>query len=178
MRTERLAMETRPQPEEHEAHLGLGWSASLEARRGGALLRVSHPEQRGLLLEIAITVDGPVVRAFGAALELSSLGEIKARCERFTIEASQRIALKAPEITQQASEYLRAEGRTVEVDATAGDVLIHANDDVQVLGEQVLLNCDREPERPAWIPRPEPETTLPRQDVLGDPSLVERHDED
>jgi hypothetical protein len=109
-------METRPQPEEHEAHLGLGWSASLEARRGGALLRVSHPEQRGLLLEIAITVDGPVVRARCRLVVLA--GEI-----RRDVSASQlgepADRFKARD-TQQASGTSAPRG-AVEVDATAGD---------------------------------------------------------
>jgi len=150
--------------------LGLGWSAVLEPKSRGAILRLVHPGQESVAVEITITAKGPVIRACAAALEIESATDISARCERFTVDARESVTLRAPEITQQASGILRAEGRSVELDAKAGDVRIHANDDVQVLGEQVLLNCERDAVLPSWLPKP-PEVTLPRKDITGDVDL-------
>jgi hypothetical protein len=153
--------------------LGLGWSAVLEPKNRGAIIRLMHPEQESVAVEITITAQGPVIRASAAALEIESATDISARCKRFIVEASDSVTLLAPEITHRASGILRAEGRSVEVDAKAGDVRIHANDDVQVMGEQVLLNCERDTPVPNWLSKPPlVEVTLPRKDVAGDAGLV------
>jgi hypothetical protein len=155
--------------------LGLGWSAVLEPKSRGAMLRLVHPEQKSIAVEITITAQGPVIRASAAALEIESATDISARCERFAVDARDSIMVRAPEITHQASGTLRAEGRAVEVDAKDGDVRIHANDDVQLMGERVLLNCDRDATLPNWLPQPSPiESTLPREDVAGDAGLLDQ----
>lgn len=155
--------------------LGFGWTARLEAQGRGAVLRIEHPDQAPVDIVITITAQGPVIRASATALELETATDISAHCRRFTVDAQDSVTLRAPEINQQASGLLRAEGQAVEVTAKAGDVRIHANDDVQVLGEQVLLNCDREPALPDWLPKPpSPEVTLPRQDVAGDVDLFDQ----
>jgi hypothetical protein len=150
--------------------LGFGWSAVLEPKSRGAILRLVHPQQESVAVEIAITAQGPVIRASAAALEIESATDISARCARFTVEARESVTLRAPEITYQASGVLRAEGSSIALDAKAGDVRIRANDDVQVLGEQVLLNCERDAVMPNWLPKP-PEATLPREDITGDIDL-------
>jgi hypothetical protein len=141
--------------------MGLGWSAALEQRPRGAALRIQHPEQGVMTVEITITARGPVIRTTAAALEIEAADEIVARCERFTVEARETVSLR---------------GRSVEVEATGGDVRLRANDDVQVLGEQVLLNCEREEPLPSWLPQapvPQIEVTVPRQDAGGDQGLFE-----
>jgi len=154
--------------------LGLGWTAALEPRARGAVLRVAHPEQGQVAIEITITARGPVIRATAAALELESATDIHARCDRFTVEARESVTLRAPAITQQAAGTLRAEGRAIELEARAGDVRIHANDDVQVMGEQVLLNCERETPPPGWLPQlPAGDVTVERADVSGDVTLFD-----
>jgi hypothetical protein len=154
--------------------LGLGWRATLEPGARGATVRLSHPEQEPVEIEITISARGPVIRASAAALEIDSSGAVDLRCERLNVDAGQGITLRAPEILQQATGKLRAEGSVVEVDAIAGDVRIHANDDVKVVGEQVLLNCDRDESPPSWLPRtPLAETTLPREDLTGDAAVFD-----
>jgi hypothetical protein len=143
----------------------------LEPKGRGAILRLVHPGQQSVAVEITITAQGPMIRASAAALEIESATDITARCQRFTVDARDSVTLRAPEITCQASESLRAEGRSIELDAKAGDVRIHANDDVQVLGEQVLLNCERDAVLPSWLPEP-PVAMLPREDTTGDSSLL------
>ena len=174
----RLKDEAIVVPHTESAALGLGWSARLEPQPRGATLRLVHPEQGSFAVEIAITARGPVIRATSvSALELEAATEIHATCDRFTVDAREAVTLRAGQITNEASGTFRAEGRAVEVDATAGDVRIHANDDVQVLGEQVLLNCERDPPMPTWLSGltadGAPPSGLPRQDAAGDASLFD-----
>jgi hypothetical protein len=108
-------------------------------------------------VQITMGADGPIIKTTAAALEIEATDEIVARCDHFTVEARQQLTLRAP---------------VVELDATLGDVRIHANDDVRIKGEQILLNCDNEEALPSWLPGPpSPPVTLPRQDTLGDPAL-------
>lgn len=167
----------RVKPERSEAvepvSLGLGWSASLEARARGAVLRVQHPEQQPLTIEITITANGPVIRATAVALELESATNIVARCERFSVEARDTASITAGAIVQRASGPLRMEASEVAVEAKTGGVVVNANDDVQLLGEQILLNCDRDVSLPSWIPGPPAdEVTLAPEDVAGDSTLL------
>jgi hypothetical protein len=154
--------------------LGLGWSVVLERRSRGAVLRVQHPEQAPVAIEIAITASGPVIRAAAAALELESATDIVARCERFAVEARESASIRAQTIEQQATGELSLSGSSVGVDARLGGVVVHANDDVQLLGEQVLLNCDRDPPVPSWIPQAAAApASLPREDSAGDRELLD-----
>ncbi|HZL18192.1 MAG TPA: hypothetical protein VFG23_10640 [Polyangia bacterium] len=157
-----------------EVAMGHGWSAELEQRTRGAVLRIHHPDRGAMSVEITLTANGPSIRTTAATLEIDATADIFARCEKFTVEARQRISLRAPEIVQQASDSIRAEARAVEIVATAGDIRLRANDDVQVLGDQVLLNCEREPPLPNWLPRsPDIEITVPREDTGGDLDVLE-----
>jgi hypothetical protein len=158
-----------------ELAVGLGWSLALDRRARGLALQFRHPQQAPFDVEIAITSSGPVVRASAVALEIDSADEIVARCDRFSIQARSSVEIAAPEITCRASGTVRAEGREVDVVANAGDVRLRANDDVQLLGEQILLNCERQPPPPTWIPRmsPSPEVVLRRQDTSGELELLD-----
>jgi hypothetical protein len=134
----------------------------------GALLRVSGPNG-GTSIEISITLtaSGPVLRARAAALEIEADTDLVARCRRFRVEARESLELIA-------GGTLLAEGRRVTVEATHGSARVHANDDVQLLGENVLLNCERSPPMPPWVglapamPRP----ALPVEDVSGDAKIA------
>lgn len=149
--------------------LGDGWSAALTRQPGGVLLRVGRgASDQTLEITISLTADGPVVRARAAALEIETEHDLVARCDRFRVEARHSVELIS-------GDTLRAQGRRVEVEATHGTARIEANDDVQLLGENVLLNCDRPPPPvPAWArPGPAaPEPTLPAQPASGDPALL------
>jgi hypothetical protein len=161
-----------PATNEISRPLGWGWCAAFEASENRAILRLAHPDRAPVEVTITITAEGPVIHASAVALEIESATDISARCERFSVDARESVSLRAPRITQDASEMLHATGGAVAIDATAGDVRVHANDDVQLLGEQVLLNCDRDEEPPAWIPRPPtPVPMLPRANTAGDAGL-------
>jgi hypothetical protein len=144
--------------------IGQGWNAAFVAQEGGAVLRVHRGAADPMLeIRIVLTPEGPVVRARAAALEIQSATDLVARCERFRVEASDSVDIVA-------GGALRAEGRCVDVEATHGTARVRANDDVQLLGENVLLNCDRNPPMPGWVaPVPEPPgPSLPAANVSGD----------
>jgi hypothetical protein len=149
--------------------VGDGWQAELIPGTGGALLRIVRSTTEPTLeITVSMTKDGPVVRARAAALEIESDGDLIARCDRFRVEARDSIDLRA-------GGTLRAEGRRVALEATHGSIKAHANDDVQLLGENVLLNCERSPPVPKWaLPTPLlPAPTVPAQESSGDAALAE-----
>ena len=124
----------------HRLTLGRGWVARLHPTDRGALLRMQNPRQPAIDVEIVLTAAGPVVRATAAALEITATAEIVARCERFQVDARESFSVQAGEVA---------------VTARTGGVAIRANDDVAVNGEQVLLNCERDPPLPSWLPQRE-----------------------
>jgi hypothetical protein len=149
-------------------HLGAGWMARLSPSDGGAVVRVQRgPGEPMLEIAIGLGAEGPVVRVRAAALEIESTGDLVARCDRFRVEARQSVELVS-------GGALRAEGRTVEVQATHGRALVQANDDVKLLGENVLLNCERSPTVPNWAVRAQlpPSPSVPVEQASGDPELV------
>jgi hypothetical protein len=150
------------------ARLDDGWKARLSSRDGGAVVRVERgPDDRTLEIRIDLGADGPIVRVRAAALEVESTGDLVARCDRFRVEAR-----KSVEIVSAGA--VRAEGRTVDVQATHGGARIKANDDVQLLGENVLLNCDRSAPVPAWAVRAQlpPSPSVPVEHASGDAELL------
>lgn len=131
-----------------------------------AILRVLDADRRvGLELEIVVTSAGPTVRVRAQALELEAVGDIAVRCDAFRVEARQAIDLRA-------GGAATLDAHAVRVGARVGAVVVQANDDVQLLGEQVLLNCDRQPPMPAWV-RPEaPQELVPLAATSGDAPLL------
>lgn len=156
-------------PPSAQVSLGDGWTAGLSAVAGGALLRVGGGPSGGTMeIVIALTSEGPVLRARAAALEVIADKDIVARCESFRVEARKDVSFTA-------GETLRTEGRRVEVEATHGSVNVEANDNVKLLGENILLNCDAPaPAIPPWaralasLPQPE----LAVAQASGDAGLV------
>lgn len=118
-----------------------------------ALLRVEGPGGMGLALEVHITPEGPVVRAFAHALELEASSSITARCERFEVEARAGIALQSGgDLTLQAAGTHVAQAARIGLEATRGRARIEANDEVQLMGAEVLLNAEPDAPLPAWVP--------------------------
>jgi hypothetical protein len=141
----------------------------LEVETEGATTRIrvrSPVAGEQIELELCFTADGPVVRTRAAALELDAATTIVARCASFAVEAEGDIELSA-------GGALRCRASEATVDASPGAVRLRANDDVQLLGELVLLNCDRLPPMPDWVPpqRHQP-SSLPPTSVLGDPEII------
>lgn len=153
-----------------EVSVGAQGSVRVSARDDTAVVRVTHAATaRPLELEITFTAEGVVVRTRADALELDTPGRVHARCASFEVDAQEDIALRA-----QGAFSVRA--RAVDVEATHEGASIRANDDVQLLGEHVLLNCDPSPPMPEWVPvapsPPAAPATLPRADASGDAALL------
>jgi hypothetical protein len=89
---------------------------------------------------------------------------VTVRCKSFVVPASENVDLRA-------GADLVAEAATMELFAREGGLRARANDDVQLLGERILLNCDRQPTMPEWVQLPLPES-LPLGPVSGDPALI------
>ena len=159
-----------------ETRLALGEGHVLEVipRPQAALVTVRSPGNQVLLsFEVVITPAGAVVRGQAAALEIEA-ARVATHCDEFLVDARDRIELRSRgTITQQAHGVVRVGGSDVDVQSTAGAVRLRANDDVQLLGEQVLLNCDRPAPMPAWTAPPARALeALPRADHAGDAELV------
>src|SRR5574340_219630 len=87
-----------------------------------------------VLLEVALTPAGPVLRFHAAQVRLDCSGSFKVRCESFDVQTT-------GDIVQQAGGTLRAESNEISLEARRGNVDVRANDDVNLNGERVRLNC-------------------------------------
>ena len=124
--------------------LGLGWQVEVTPGPRQATVTVRHPSGRSEIeVEIVLGADGPRVRTRAATVDVETTGDIAAKCASFRVDARETIELVA-------GNSARIEGREVDVASRAGDVRIHANDDVKLTGELVLLNCDRAEPEPTW----------------------------
>jgi hypothetical protein len=149
--------------------IGDGWSAELSPLPGGALLRVGRDAtDRSMEIVISLTSDGPVLRARAASFEIEAQKDLVVRCERFRVEARESVEMVS-------GGTLQAQGRRIAVEATHGSARVVANDDVQLLGENVLLNCEHpQPSMPGWaLPPIAPVPTLAVENASGDTELVE-----
>ncbi len=126
-----------------------------------------------LELEIVVTSSGAVVRGTAGALEIEA-SRVSTSCDSFIVDAREQIQLRSGGgILQDAAGPLEARARSVDIEARRGDVRLRANDDVQLLGEQVLLNCDRSPPVPAWASEPwTPSAPIAKEAQSGDPALI------
>jgi hypothetical protein len=128
-----------------EIRLRGGRVVEIASSDDGATLRLRDTgATEGLEIEIAWSPQGPVARVRAARIDLQTTADVSLRCNSFAVETSQGISLRA-------QGDVTASGAAVAVEAREGRVVARANDDVQLLGEQVLLNCDRAPEIPDWV---------------------------
>lgn len=101
-------------------------------------------------LEVRMTERGPLLRFRAADVELESTRDVKVRCKDFEVRAEgaivqesggdlqQRIGGKADVKVRGRMTLAAKESRLV---AKRGNVRIEANDDVEIAGERVKLNC-------------------------------------
>lgn len=131
-----------------------------------AVLRVLDANDRpGLELEIVVGSAGPTVRIRAQSVELDAVGDVALRCDAFQVEARQGINLRA-------GGAATLDAHAVKIGARVGAAVIQANDDVQLLGEQVLLNCDRQPPMPQWVQSAAPPEHVPLAASSGDAPLL------
>jgi hypothetical protein len=97
-----------------------------EARPDGDVLRVRAPGGE-VVLSVLITEAGPVLRFESAAIELEATRKVAVTCDQFEVNARAGASI-----------------------TTGGDLTLEANDDVNVRGERIRLNCDEAPMAATW----------------------------
>jgi hypothetical protein len=101
-------------------------------------------------LQICMTEKGPLLRFRAADLELEATRDVKVHCEEFHVKAEKNIVQETggdfrQRIGGDADVKVRGRmtlaARDTRLQAKRGNVQIEANDDVEVLGERIKLNC-------------------------------------
>lgn len=101
-------------------------------------------------LQICMTDKGPLLRFRAADVEIEATRDVKVHCEEFHVKAEKDIIQESggdlrQRIGGQADVKVRGRmtlaGREARLLAKRGNVQIEANDDVEVLGERIKLNC-------------------------------------
>jgi len=158
----------------------LGGGRSVEVQPMGndqAVIRVRGQRNQQLQIEIRFEPSGPVVRVAAPELQLEGVQQVLASCDTFKVDARERIELRSGgEIVQQAAGTSRVEARRIEMDASPGAIRLKANDDVQLKGELILLNCDH-PSMATPLPEWAAGAALirsatPPAATSGDPSVI------
>ena len=126
-------------------------------------------------LTIKLSDNGHKLIFDAADIELNATEDVRLSCRNFQVEASERASVQ---------------GADMRLEATRGDVQVHANDHVSLVGEQIRLNCDKPDEIPEWMaaelgaklasavaaPEAPDAKALVPQRVLGDASLLKQLD--
>lgn len=110
------------------------------------------------MLTVELTERGPVLRLSGASLAIEATDELSLRCDTLAVEARQarfdigeRLHAEiGTDATLCAGGTMSLEGRCVSLAADPGGMWLRANDDVDIQGERVRLNCDDPPMPLEW----------------------------
>jgi hypothetical protein len=126
-----------------------GRTVRAEATPEGDRIRVESASG-DVELEVTMTPTGPLLRFRAADLQLAATGEVSVDCEQFTVRAEKGIThetggnarevVGGDKLTKVRGTHAALARRT-HIESKRGDVAIIANDDVQVVGERVKLNC-------------------------------------
>lgn len=112
---------------------------SVAVLQSGADERVEIRSASGdMILSMRMTDQGPVFCLSGATFEIAATRALSLTAETIHLEAH-------GDLTLAAGGTLRAGGRDVALAADPGQVSIHANDDVDIVGERVRLNSEDPP---------------------------------
>lgn len=149
----------------------LGQGRSVEVRPDGdaATLRIRAEGDRQLQIEVRFEASGPVLRVQAPQLQVETPRAVSFACETFKVDASQQIDLRS-------GGHARVDAQQVDVEASPGAIRMKANDEVQLLGEMILLNSDDprlQKPMPEWAagPRAVPEVAV--ETASGDASVLE-----
>lgn len=140
--------------------IALSSGRRFEAETGphGDLLRVRATSGE-VVLSVLVTDRGPVLRFEAADLEIGAAGQVAIDCERFDLRARDAVNVEAGgmltetvrgDTTRTTSGTAKQEARNLELRAEPGTVTIRANDDVDLKGERIRLNCDPAPMPLSW----------------------------
>lgn len=122
----------------------------VDVRAGESIVRISNPEGRVELM-VRCTAEGCVLEFATADLALSAPGKVSLQCEELAVDARRRLELNtegdwvshvAGHSTTRVGGRAETHADEVELRANRGDALVHANDRVRLVGEQILLNSE------------------------------------
>jgi hypothetical protein len=160
--------------------LGHGRSIAISNSESSARLQICAPiennDRAALDIEIRFTTQGPTVSVRATTLMLEAAEHVVAHCETFAVHARERIELESGgSIVQHAKAEAVLDARRVEINASPGAISLRANDEVQLLGEMILLNSERPTPLPAWLEhRIAAEIELiPTENESGDPAVID-----
>ncbi len=147
--------------------LGPSHALTVDANAHGARIAVSATDgSPALSLEIVMTPTGPSLRVSAQSVELVAAETLTARAKHIALDAQETVSIKA-------GGDATLDAHALSLEARVGRAQIRANDDVQLLGEQVLLNCERKVETPPWVfEAPAVPAALPRAEASGDAALL------
>ncbi len=154
---------------ERQATLGDQYVVQLSSTESGAAVTVRGADGRpSLEVEIAMGPEGPIARLRTTAVQIETSQDVEVRCRSFRVEAAEDISFRSQSV-------LTGTAGSVALEACAGSIVARANDDVQLLGENVLLNCDRAAPVPEWVTAPARAAArelLGVEDASGDAQLI------
>lgn len=112
-------------------------------------------------LVVRFTPSGPVLSLSGASLELEASSELSLSCETLRICTAKGTTIAVGgALSEQVLGSVRrttagesvVSARTISLEAPSGGVEVHANDDISLSGERILLNSDDETPRTRLAP--------------------------
>lgn len=134
---------------QHTLALPSGRRVVADASEAGDRLRIESPTGE-VELQITLTESGPLLTFRAADLQLGSTGAVQVDCERFEVRAKEEIVHESGGHLKERVQGDRvslvrgtnaAYARETHIESKRGDVKVVANDDVQLLGERIKLNC-------------------------------------
>lgn len=145
---EAIVSEQEPAPP-RRVPLPSGRTVVVDTSEGGEVVRFESPTGQ-VELQVTLTPEGPRLVFRAADVELKAEGTVRVDCNRYEVRAKEEIhhtsggALKE---TVNGDRLSRVRGtsaslaRRTLIESKRGDVRVVANDEVQLLGEKIKLNC-------------------------------------
>lgn len=138
-----------PPPRGQEMRLGSGRKIVAEPGERGDVVRIESASGE-VELQITMTESGPLLSFRAADVRLASEGTMRLDCKRLDVRAEEGIRHATGgnlEEVVHGDKVSRVKGtsaalaRRTLIESKRGDVKLVANDDIQLLGERVKLNC-------------------------------------
>ena len=133
----------------------LGDGARVEAEADAQGIETVRIRDRAgaCVLTIRMTAEGPVLALAGASLEIAASRSLTLRSEDLLVQAGRaRFEVQGDLVEQVGGDVQRdaignldVRARRLALEATRGDALLRASDDVALTGERVRLNSDDPP---------------------------------
>lgn len=139
---------TRPVMEEQTSLVLAGQHRLLVTQvEGGHSVQIVTP-QGATPVVIEVTSHGVTVKVDGPGIALRASGALSLSAETLTLEGRQGVTIASGgDLDVGVAGDLTTRARTQVVRADAGSVDIKASDDVKLVGERVMVNCDETVDR-------------------------------